>query len=107
MAIFAGNEVPHCSHVFSCVRRGTLLRGPASGRCGRHVRQCLRPRKSSRLPSMTTVFVNGVPQARQIVHDRTLVLSWSRVKGRPAPAGGFEPPTKGLTVLCTAVVLRR
>ena len=41
------------------------------------------------------------------LHDRTLVLSSPRVKGRPAPAGGFEPPTKGLTVLCTTVVLRR
>ena len=24
-----------------------------------------------------------------------------------APAGGFEPPTKRLTIFCTAVVLRR
>lgn len=49
-------------------------------------------------------------------HSRTLVLSREPVYSRPrvslvssssAPAGGFEPPTKGLTVPCATVALRR
>src|SRR5512142_2194130 len=55
---------------------------------------------SARIPR--TVLHDGEPTLVREAVERECTLA-----GRSAPAGGFEPPTKGLTVPCATVALRR
>src|SRR5205823_7281942 len=73
ITIFAGNGRPQATQMSVFAARGTGLRGPLSGLYGRQSRQCFRPRKLHRRPSIRSSTGNSPPQIAHtsIGTDRT------------------------------------